>query len=452
MNFKFTLPLSILSVFSFIFIGTACNSSKNAGQMIVVRPTEIDSLLQNPGRGFATTGRVFNEDIVNKRYPPAGLVQIRRYWDVMEPEEGEIRFGMIDSILAEAHRNNQQMVFRLMAQNVKMRIPQWLREKGVTGPDYYDNPMFLKEMKEFIQEFARRYDGNPYLAFVDIGSVGQWGEWHTTVSGQGIPMPSRENQKKYIDMYTENFKKTPLVMLIGGARNGMLHYAISQGAGWRADCWGNYSKKHPGYGGKKVYSKLLSKDHAYNAWKHAPVALEPCWDMAHWYERDWPIDSILTHALQWHATVVHNADRNIPKEWWPKIKEFEKKVGYRFVLKKIKYPASVQAGEQLEYTMKWENEGVAPVYHPYTLAFRFESLKDPSESFVMDTNADIQKWMPGTTNIQSSVTITKDVGPGKYELEVGILLPKTHKPYIKLAIKGKSSQGWYKLGHIKLMN
>jgi hypothetical protein len=368
----------------------------------------------------------------------------------MEPEEGTIRFGMIDSILAEAHRNNQQMVFRLMAQNVKMRIPQWLRDKGVEGPDYYNNPIFLKEMRKFIQKFARKYDGNPNLAFVDIGSVGQWGEWHTTMKGQGIKMPSRKNQKRFIDMYTKNFKKTPLVMLIGGARNEMLHYAIKHGAGWRADCWGNYSKKYPGYGGKKVYSKLLSKDQAYNAWKQAPEALEPCWDMKKWHEKGWPIDSILAHALEWHATDVHNADRDIPKKWWPKVKEFEKKLGYRFALKKIKYPVSVQAGEQLECTMKWENEGVAPIYHHYALAFHFRSLQDSTKSFVVKTKEDITKWMPGDTTITSKVKMSDDISPGKYELEVGIISPQNHKAVIKLAIEGKTSGGWYKLGYTNI--
>jgi hypothetical protein len=356
---------------------------------------------------------------------------------------------MLDSILAEAHENGQQMVFRVMNQNVKMRLPNWVInegvKKGATNP--YDNPVFLKEQKKLIAALAQRYDGNPDIAFVDIGSVGQWGEWHTNMKGQGIKMPSKENQEKIIDWYVNNFKKTPLVMLIGGSRNGMLHYAISKGAGWRADCWGGYGSV--GWHLMEKYPKMLAKAHAYDAWKHAPVALEPCYTMKKWSEEDWDIDNTLSKALQWHATVVHNAEEPIPKKWWSKVKQFVKKVGYRFVLKEIKYPSTIQTGKEMKYVMKWENAGVAPIYHTYPLAFRFRSLQDSAKSFVVETNEDITKWMPGDTTITSKVKMPDDVPSGKYELEVGIIGPQNHIPIIKLAIKGKTPDGWYKIGSIQ---
>ena len=35
--------------------------------------------------------------------------------------------------------------------------------------------MFLEKLDHFLAAMARRYDGNPNVAFIDIGSFGMWG-------------------------------------------------------------------------------------------------------------------------------------------------------------------------------------------------------------------------------------------------------------------------------------
>jgi hypothetical protein len=87
--------------------------------------------LVNPGRGFATTHNVYNEDIGDRRYQLSGAIQKRRYWDYLEPLEGRPRFMMIDSVLAKAARNRQHVNFRVICQNIEMRIPQWAKEEGI---------------------------------------------------------------------------------------------------------------------------------------------------------------------------------------------------------------------------------------------------------------------------------------------------------------------------------
>ena len=48
--------------------------------------------------------------------------------------------------------------------------------------------------------------------------------------------PAEDNQIKITEWYLKYFSGTPLVMLHGG----QLKYAVSRGAGWRADCFGDY--------------------------------------------------------------------------------------------------------------------------------------------------------------------------------------------------------------------
>jgi hypothetical protein len=425
----------------------------NQAKMIVVEPKEIDASLGNPGRGFTTTGNTYNEDLGNERYPISGVIQKRWYWDKLEPEEGKIDFSMIDHVLAKAAKNRQQLNFRVMCQNVKMRIPKWAMEQGIKQP-YYDNPVFLELQAKLIKALADRYDHNPNLAYVDIGTVGEWGEWHTTTNNiasqkTNIEMPSHENCVKIIDMYLQNFRKKPLLMLIGGAKKNVLHYAVKNGAGWRADCWGDMDKEKWNLM-KGGYPKMLSSGHAYDAWKRGPVALETCWTMSHWYKRGWDIDYILSWALERHATEVNNGDEAIPEKWWPKVQEFEKKLGYRFVLKQLRYPAAVKTGDTMHYAMQWENKGVAPIYQRCPLVFRFRSANDAKRAWTVKTDEDIAKWMPGLSTSQGKITIPHDIPRGKYEVDIGIVKPGTKKAWIKLAIAGKTSDNWYRLGHIQL--
>ncbi len=41
---------------------------------------------------------------------------------------------------------------------------------------------------------------------------------------------------------------------------------------------------------------------------------------------------------------------------------------------------------------------------------------------------------------------------GDYELQVGIVDRQSHKPIIKLAIKGRDEEGWYTIGNIEIKN
>ena len=107
----------------------------------VFYPKEDTSSLINPGRGFATTGRTYNESLSGRRHPGSGVIQQRWYWDEIEPEEGKIDFALIDSVIARAQANGQRLNFRIMSQNDDMRVPKWALAQGVKSP-FYDNEVF----------------------------------------------------------------------------------------------------------------------------------------------------------------------------------------------------------------------------------------------------------------------------------------------------------------------
>jgi len=62
------------------------------------------------------------------------------------------------------------------------------------------------------------------VEFLDIGSYGIWGEWHTS-----HPSPV-EVRKKIVDLYLQAFRRTPLVFMSDDAE--VLKYALAHGTGF----------------------------------------------------------------------------------------------------------------------------------------------------------------------------------------------------------------------------
>jgi hypothetical protein len=198
---------------------------------------------------------------------------------------------------------------------------------------------------------------------------------------------------------------------------------------------------------KDFYPQAIADAGAEEAWKHAPVIFETCWTMQYWYDKGWDVDYILSEALRWHVTELNNGSEAIPEPWWPKVQEFEKKMGYRLRLAALEHPAKVRAAGQMSIRMDWENEGVAPSYLNYPPAIMFRSEKD-GRTWVVETGQDITGWLPGPVNVQSSLNLPADMPSGEYELCVGLLDPNTGKPGIKLANTGLGEDGWYSLSRI----
>lgn len=438
----------------FITLSLICLSCAGV-QSVVVEPKPIDDSLLNPGRGFATT-HLFNDGIAGRRHPLCTVAQFRWYWDELEPREGEINFRMIDSLLARARENGQKINFRVMCQNGRPGVPSWVREAGARGEPYDDNPknwqpyyndpVFLEKHGQFLKALGERYDGHPDVDCVDIGTVGRWGEWHT--SGTGMEMPDDSTRARLIDLYLNSFRKTPLIMLIGGGYG--LRYAIGHGAGWRADCLGDMGGFNDNWNHMRdFYPQALAEAGAQDAWKKAPVVFETCWTIQYWYDKGWDIDQILTAALDWHVSILNNGSESVPEAWWPKVQEFEKKMGYRFRLVRFRHPDRLSSGGTLMFDMDWENGGVAPCYIQYKLALRFRNISTGG-SWETPVDADVTAWLPGAIPLQASVVLPGDMPSGEYEIDAALLDPDSGKPAIRLANEGLGGDGWYGLSRIKV--
>jgi len=211
-------PLSPFLLWLFILVFTACRSE----------PADFRAIedLPNPGRGWTTFGSLSGGES-NAHYPSSTIAYYRFTWCQAEPSEGRFAFDELDALIGKARSAGQRLAFRIMADTGAkgIGIPDWLLAKGIAGwhylcsdgsrcfsPDAAD-PVYMEYARRLIAAFGARYNGHPDIDHVDIGLVGDYGEWHVTLAAlEGSGMPSAVVRRQYIDWHLEAFPDTPLLM------------------------------------------------------------------------------------------------------------------------------------------------------------------------------------------------------------------------------------------------
>ena len=226
-------------------------------------------------------------------------------------------------------------------------------------------------------------------------------------------------------------------------------YGISRGSvGWRVDCLGDMGGFSPTWNHMEdYYPQSIINFGMRDAWEKAPVSLEVCWVMEKWKIEGWDVDKIIDESLKWHISSFNSKSSPVPVEWEPNVKRWLNRMGYRLVLRKFTYPASIEPNGTLAFTSWWENKGVAPCYKPFSLALR---LIGPDGSEILMTGADINSWLPGDNLYDGKVFVPSDIPPGEYELALAIV-DENQKPRVRLAIEGRRNDGWYRLGTVQVI-
>ena len=452
------------------------------GPVVTVEPEETDELLANPGIGWQTFHRTRDKDKSLPSWIPSTVHYARWGWGTLEPEPGKIDRAFLDGVLKESRAAGQTLAFRVMCCSTTPKRPYhpaWLKDMGgrilkcsrsggpmVEVPDL-DDPIILERHLDFIKRLGALYDGHPAIDHLDLGSVGWWGEWHMSGT-KAAKMPTLENRMKIVNAYLAAFKKTQLIMLIGGGK--CLTYATKHGTGWRADCLGDmggFSKSWCHM--RKGYPVWVKQAGVQDAWKTAPVAWESCWDMRRWVKEKWPLRFIFNYALALHGSQLNNKSAPLPEgdEVRREIERFLRRLGYRLVLKQLKHPAAAKPGGRLALAMRWQNAGSAPCYRPYRLAYR---LTSGQYAKTIVSTVTVNRWMPGSVELFSkeffaghwelprgevadvadTIELPADLPAGACRLSLAVVGVDSAEPVIRLGIRGRAEDGWYPLSELQV--
>jgi hypothetical protein len=391
---------------------------------------------------------------------------LRLAWSFLEPREGEYDWSRIDEVVARYVPLGYGIAFRVTSKetgrapgvvgherdDVQYATPVWVRDAGAAGvvseawgvrsftPDW-DDPVYLARLDRFVRAFAARYDGQPWVRYVDVGSIGEWGEGHTSFSTK-VP-PTVDEVKANVDLWARHFRKTQLVatddLLYYGKLEGevqaLYDHAVGRGltvrddsplVGWYMD---NHLKtwtvSHPWF-----YDPLYRARPIVFELEHYRAVKED----GNWRGRNGS-EVIPKHGVSGrdvmrkavetlHATYV--GFHGYAEEWLaenPELTaELANRCGYWYFPVRLRVPRALSAGAN-RVRIAWRNEGVAPAYRPFRIAFR---LARPGGGRAVDLpplDSGNRRWLPKQeVEEEYELALPPSVEGGEYLLQVKLFL------------------------------
>jgi len=501
---KKTIIIFLICVQIAVFYGFA----QERPTQVKVYPKEIFDVLNNPGIGFTTFQRFngdtlnagrgwtegypivyqeFNGNLTNKNHPQTTIAYFRVNWRFLEPEPRLYNWPMIDKALKTAAERGQTLMLRISPYELSddKDVPDWYRKMvGPPAPSLKiagtsraglplwridpEDPRFLDYFGGFIRALGQRYDGHPDLESVDISFIGPYGE------GAGTHLLSDKTRIGLINAYLDNFKNTQLHFqpLNGDAPDpGVLVKGTTIAASWpdgrnngegpqmryvgyRIDCLGDIAVEKPEERWSHmtdVYHRDIILSGMSEVWKKAHVTMEICGTFMSWLESrrfdEKTVEWIFNEGLKWHLSTFNAKSSPVPEAWAPLVDKWLNKMGYRYVVRRVEYPSIVYRQAPLPLLTRWENIGVAPIYREYLFAVR---LRNNEKTIILPTSAKLTDWLPGDILHHENLFIPFDAPVGKYHMEFAIVSPVSFEPRVKLAIEGKTDDGWYSIGEIEI--
>ena len=411
---------------------------------------ESQAAFGNPLMGYAPSAwyNEVSEDI--------SLLYMDITWAELEPEEGVYNWASIDeeNQISRWRKEGKHLVFRFVCdipgEEAHMDIPEWLYEKsGKAGKWYdgeygkgfapdYNNPTIISCHEQAVKALGEHFGQDGLISYVELGSLGHWGEWHVNYS-EGIQRIPREAvREKYILPWTEAFPDARILMrrpFASAEKYGFGLYNDMTGQPETTQSWFdwiNNGGKYDQTGEKNVIVPM--KDF----WKTAPSGGE--------FTSSLSMEEMLDTNLSGTVEMIREAHTTF---LGPKIPDENYVDGYKEVLKNMGYRLWVSMAE-LKNTAKgsrlkltWENSGVAPMYKEWPV---YVYIEDESGKLVEKSRISIKisSLLPGEKEVTLTALETERLNSlleKGYRLSVGIEDPMTEFPCVRFAMEALYQEG-----------
>lgn len=411
---------------------------------------ESQAAFGNPLMGYAPSAwyNEVSEDI--------SLLYMDITWAELEPEEGVYNWASIDeeNQISRWRKEGKHLVLRFVcdipSDEEHMDIPEWLYEKsGKAGKWYdgeygkgfapdYNSPTIISCHKKAVRAIGEHFGQDGLISYVELGSLGHWGEWHVNYS-EGIQRIPREAvREKYILPWTEAFPDARILMrrpFASAEKYGFGLYNDMTGQPEATQSWFdwiNNGGKYDQTGEKNVIVPM--KDF----WKTAPSGGE--------FTSSLSMEEMLDTNLSGTVEMIREAHTTF---LGPKIPDENYVDGYKEVLKNMGYRLWISMAE-LKNTAKgsrlkltWENSGVAPMYKEWPV---YVYIEDESGKLVEKSRISIKisSLLPGekaTTLTALETERLNSLLEKGYRLSVGIEDPMTELPCVRFAMEALYQEG-----------
>lgn len=413
----------------------------------VVHPMPAPGPLDNPLKGWCPY------TIAGPISQPYSMVFLYVPWKELEPQEGQYAFAEWERKAWESPlAQGKHILFRVYIDypGLPSGLPDWLAAKGVKTTPYreqggglspdYDDPRMVTAMERLIAALGRRYDRNPRIAFVEMGLLGFWGEWHTYPRNELFAGQATQQR------------------VLAAAHQAFPHKILM--TRYPAD----YAGKQPWIGffddmfpedtdGAEAWMFLpaMRKNGRTENWKQAVVGGEMVPHAAEkWLGEDYAQTLRMVEAahFSWVGPYCPALEHSSAPTFLTNSQALVRRMGYEFQLTEIRHADQVHDGDRLEVTITGENTGVAPFYYPWPVEL---GLLDAQGRVVetLPVSADIRTWLPGPFRLTARSKVHAPIG--RYSLALGIRDPWTGKPAIGFANDLPRHEGWTLLSRVTVL-
>jgi Malectin domain len=147
-----------------------------------------DAAIGNPLRGLHTSPQWTNGNF-HQYSIPSTLEFHYIGMDNIMTGNNTFSWTVLDNTVVAAASRNNHVIWRVYVDypGSPLALPQFLvnanvtlvpRSDGGVSPQY-DDPTLLLAFRQLITAIGARYDGHKSIAYIQLGLLGKWGEWHT---------------------------------------------------------------------------------------------------------------------------------------------------------------------------------------------------------------------------------------------------------------------------------
>lgn len=410
---------------------------------------ESERIIKNPLTGFAMEAKE-EEDTGDN------LVYIGITWAEWEPREGFYDIAGLEKKyqISRWKKAGKHAVLRFICDYPRseshMDIPQWLYDRTGDGVFYdmeygrgycpnYENAVFLERHRAAVQALAGYCNRDDFVSYVELGSLGHWGEWHVK-TGEGLPgMPREEYCRQYVNHYTDSFYEAKMLTRRSyeiTVDEGLGIYNDMTGSKNDTEEWLKWTEGEGAYETGKV--KLPYKANP-EFWNHAPVGGE--------FTSSIPMETMLTEqkdetldlVRRSHMTFIGPKCPSGKQRSWEGALEVERELGYRLWISSMK-PTYRYLKNQIEISLAWENTGAAPLYWNWSVMM-YVYDRDGKLQYWEAVDLKLQDLTPGKQIVTVNRIPFNDLFRQGYSVGVGVVDPLTEKPAVELAMDVEYQDG-----------
>ena len=310
-----------------------------------------------------------------------------------------------------------------------------------------DTPEFFLRVRNLVEKLGRVWNGDPRIAFIEMGLYGLWGEQHEDAM-------SKSAQENLADAFARAFPDKKC--MLRQPRNCM-----GRGLGMYWDSFAHIDEDYYARDAVRFLdwrTAVMGGEVAHNWGRHA---IEPGDDMNDTLTAPAHLNRFLDYVYWQHNNHLGMWLENDGRlaQAMEGLAEYQKRAGHRFVLEKVSYGL---AEGRLHVALDVRNIGASPFYYRWPLC---AALLDEGGTPVWQgefAQADIRTWLPGdrwnfekrayeepaSLHRAAQTFPLAAVPDGVYRLALAIKDPSCGRPNVLFATRQYQTSGWHPMGYL----